>query len=79
MSVKFWLKRACLVYAAVFILLFISECIKGHKIIDGLIFALEWSLLSTMVFISTRLYYVRKGKSCALCNDMPMKSDKGDI
>ncbi|ATC90455.1 hypothetical protein PISS_a1537 [Pseudoalteromonas issachenkonii] len=50
--------------------------LKQHSVQEALIFACTWSLITTAVFICSRLYQSRKGVECALCNDIPDKSDK---
>lgn len=74
MRISFWFKRALLVFAIVFALLVAVELLKGHGLEAGLQFALIWSAIATAVFISTRIFYVSRGKNCPMCNDLPQKS-----
>ena len=69
MGTKFWIKRTLVVFISVLAILFIVELLKGHSLMDSLLFSLLWSALSTATFIATRLYYSRKGVACALCQD----------
>ena len=69
MGTNFWIKRTLVVFISVLAILFIVELIKGHSLIDSVLFSLLWSALSTSTFIATRLYYSRKGVACALCQD----------
>lgn len=76
MGFKFWLIRALKIFIGVATLLFIVELLKEHSVEASLIFALTWSFISTAIFIGSRLYQSRKGVECALCNDIPDKSNK---
>jgi len=76
MGFKFWFVRALKVFLGVAVLLFIVELLKEHSVQESLIFALTWSFITTAIFIGSRLYQSRKGVECALCNDIPNKSDK---
>jgi len=78
MGYIFWIKRALKIFTSVLIILFIVELFKQHTIEDSIIFATTWSFLTTMVFISTRLYNSRKGIQCLLCKDTPSSKDKHD-
>jgi hypothetical protein len=73
---QFWFVRALKVFLGVAALLFIVELLKQHSVQESLIFALTWSFITTAVFIGSRLYQSRKGVECALCNDIPDKSNK---
>ncbi|KAA1156129.1 hypothetical protein [Pseudoalteromonas fuliginea] len=76
MGFKFWFVRALKVFLGVAALLFIVELLKQHSVQEALIFACTWSSITTTIFICSRLYQSRKGVECALCNDIPNKSDK---
>ncbi len=71
MGFKFWFKRWFLVFVSVFTLLSIVYIIKGYEVSNAFLSALIWSLISTTVFVATRLYHSTKGKKCAMCNDTP--------
>lgn len=76
MGFKFWFVRMLKVYIGVATLLFIAELFKQKSLQQALIFACTWSLITTAIFISSRLYQSRKGVECTLCNDIPNKSKK---
>lgn len=76
MGIKFWLVRALKIFIVVTVLLFMVELLKQHSVQDALIFACTWSLITTVVFIGSRLYQSNKGVACAICNDIPDNSDK---
>lgn len=71
MGVRFWVKRFFVVYAAAFLILAVSERMKGHGWRDGLVFSVLWGLITACVFIGTRLYYAGQGVACAICKDTP--------
>lgn len=75
MGTQFWIKRTLVVFISVFAILFVVEILKGHSLMDSLLFSLLWSALSTATFIATRLYYSRKGVDCALCQDTKNNND----
>lgn len=69
MGFTFWLIRSIKVYVMVTVILFVVELLKGHAFLDAISFALLWSLITTVIFISTRLYHLSKGRECPLCQD----------
>ncbi|MBU2883002.1 hypothetical protein KO525_18610 [Psychrosphaera sp. B3R10] len=79
MGIKFWFKRAAMVFSIVSMLLLLVELAKGHVFEQAILFALTWGAVSTAIFIGTRLYYTRKGVHCELCNDLPTKPAEGGI
>lgn len=77
MGLKFWLKRAVLIYLGLFVIFFVVEMIKQHTVAAGLEFSTTWALITTVVFISARLYQSRRGAHCAMCDDVAVsKEDK---
>ena len=74
MRIGFWVKRTSLVFSVVFVVLVAVELLKGHGLEAGLLFALLWSVISTAVFIGTRIFYVSRGKNCPMCNDLPQQA-----
>ncbi|WP_133406912.1 hypothetical protein [Parashewanella tropica] len=77
MGFKFWLVRATSVFTVVFLLLTVIYYFKGYETNQAILSAAVWSFLATSVFICTRLYHSKKGRSCAICNDTPDKSNPG--
>ena len=75
MGYKFWIKRALKVYISVALILFIVELIKENTVQNAIYFALLWSLITTVIFISTRVYYLSKGVKCHICQDSPEQND----
>ncbi|GAA5137195.1 hypothetical protein GCM10025767_17550 [Thalassotalea piscium] len=76
MGIKFWVVRSIKVFLSIFVILIIIEQLKGHDIQNAVMFSLLWSFLSTLVFISSRVYQSRKGVVCTLCNDTPEQKTK---
>ncbi len=76
MGIKFWFIRAVKVFLAVTALLFVIELFKQHSVQEAILFAVTWSLVSTAIFIGSRLYQSRKGIECELCNDIPKSESK---
>ncbi len=71
MGLRFWIKRFLTVYAGAFLLLALSEHLKGHHGRTAWDFSALWALISASVFIAARLYHARRGRACAICNDTP--------
>lgn len=69
MQLNFDPKRTSLVAATMFCILVIAELLKGHGLRAALIFSAIWSVISTSVYVLTRMYYFRKGIACSVCND----------
>jgi len=62
-------KRFAIVAAAVFVILFGVEQIKGHGTADSARFAGLWAGISATLFLVSRVYHERRGIACALCDD----------
>lgn len=62
----------------VFAVLLAVELLKGHELLAGVQFGLIWSAIATAAFLGTRIFYVRRGKNCPLCNDLPERSTGQD-
>lgn len=71
MGAWFWIKRFFLVYVGVSLVLLLSERIKGHGWRGALTFSALWAVITTTVFIATRMYYSRRGVACPVCQDTP--------
>lgn len=71
MRVKLWVKLASTLFAVILCVLFSVYMIKDHGMVKAAWSAALWSLVSTSVFVATRLYHSSKGRRCELCNDMP--------
>lgn len=71
MGGAFWIKRFLLVWLVAFAVLLAVELLKGHGIEAALIFSASWSFAAAAIFTATRVYQSRRGRQCALCNDIP--------
>jgi hypothetical protein len=68
-SKAFWIKRALMVFGAVWIMLIASGMLKDGVFEEVVPEAGFWALVSTAAFIATRYYYASKGVACAMCKD----------
>lgn len=57
--------------AGVFSALLLVELLKGHGWRAAGAFSGFWALISTCVFVATRMYRSNKGQACAICKDTP--------
>ena len=71
MGARFWIRRAFVMYAGIFLVLVLVERMKGHGWRAALGFSGLWALISMSIFIGTRLHYASKGQACPLCKDTP--------
>jgi hypothetical protein len=71
MGAGFWVRRFILVWTGAFILIAGAQSLQGHDLGDSAREGLLWATISTVIFISARLYQARKGQHCAICKDTP--------
>ena len=71
MGTRFWIRRAFVVYAGIFLALLLVERLKGHAWRAALVFSGLWALISACVFVAARMYQSRKGQACVICKDTP--------
>ncbi len=71
MGRTFWIKRFLTVWLLAFAVLLAVELLKGHGTQAALAFSAAWSLLAASIFTAARLYQSRRGRHCAVCNDIP--------
>ena len=71
MGLAFWIKRFLTVWLLAFAVLLAVELLKGHGMQAALAFSAAWSLLAASIFTAARIYQARRGRHCALCNDIP--------
>ena len=67
----FWIKRFLMVAFVAFALLTAVELLKGHDLVQAVLFGLGWGVLASALFTVTRIYRSRKGQHCAICKDIP--------
>ena len=67
MKSNLWIKESLWVVTSAFLILVAAELLKGHGRQASVLFSATWALLSTAIFIGTRLYYARIGQECLTC------------
>lgn len=71
MGVLFWLRRFLLIFCIAFTVIVSAHLLRGHELMYSLSESLLWAMISANIFVFTRIYHSRKGRYCALCNDIP--------
>ncbi len=69
MNVKYWITKAIKVFLSIFVVLLIIYIFDDYEIFDAFGAALFWSLLTTVAFIGSQIYKVKKGLACNVCDD----------
>lgn len=77
MKPAFWIKRFLVVCAGVFAVLFIVGILRGRTPGSVALESAFWSLVTTSIFLTTRLIRSRKGQQCELCRDTPEHTQGG--
>lgn len=62
------LKRFGQIFLAVFIILVVTETVKGHAFDAAIGYALCWSAIATGIVALSRWYYQSRGVHCAICD-----------
>ena len=75
MGVSFWLRRFLLIFCIAFAVIMCAHLLRGHELMFSLSESLLWAMISANIFVFTRIYHSRKGRHCALCNDIPDKQN----
>ncbi|MCF7686989.1 MAG: hypothetical protein K9M98_04060 [Cephaloticoccus sp.] len=71
MQPSFWIKRFFVVLLGIFAMLFVVGLVKGRSLERVVAESAIWAGVSTVIFISARIYHSRRGQHCALCRDTP--------
>lgn len=71
MGMAFWIRRFVLVYLVALVAIGAAQWLRGRSIEVAMEHALVWAAISSVVFVSARLYQARRGQHCALCGDTP--------
>jgi len=71
MPFHFCVKRFLVVCLAAFSVLLLIALLHGRPLTTAATESLLWALVSTVIFIATRLYRSRRGQHCKLCGDTP--------
>ena len=75
MGYKSLLDRAVKVFISVMIVLIVVELLKGHGLLDAVMFSVLWSFISTSIFVGVSSYQSQKGKGCMLCDDVTKRNE----
>jgi len=78
MGLKFWIRRFLQVCMFAFLGILGGQLLIGRGGQQAMGQALFWAPITASVFIATRLYHIRRGRRCELCNDMPDSSPESD-
>lgn len=71
MPIKKWIIQYLIATPVVAMLLGGIQMLKGRELEYAVEFGLLWGVISTTIFIATRIYYYKKGLYCKVCNDLP--------
>ncbi|HNV84477.1 MAG TPA: hypothetical protein PLF92_12165 [Arenimonas sp.] len=71
MGSAFWVRRFLLVFGIVFAAIVAAHLLRGHELVYSLKESVLWAMISTNIFITSRIYQSRRGVHCALCKDTP--------
>jgi hypothetical protein len=71
MGTAFWIRRFAIMFVIAFVVTGGAQLLRGRAIEASLEHGLLWGLVSAGVFVGGRLYQSRRGRHCALCNDIP--------
>lgn len=78
MGTSFWVRRFLLVFGIAFIVIAAAQLVQGESLNYAVTQALLWAAISATIFTGARIYQSRKGRHCALCQDVPQSSSTGD-
>ena len=75
MDTKYWIKRFVKFFAIVAVGLFVIYLFKGYRLENAIYGALVWAGITSCLFTLSRIYYVKQGIRCDLCDDIPAKDE----
>lgn len=67
MKLTFWVRRFSLVFISLFCVLFAVYSHRGGPTGWAMREAVTWSFIASTIYLISGLYYLRRGKPCALC------------
>lgn len=76
MPTRKWTLQATLMFVALSLVFALVQLAKGHELWESLRFGLYWFVVSTALFLITRIRNYRKQIYCKLCNDLPPPVEK---
>ena len=59
------------VFAIAFFVIAAAHLLRARPLAFAISEAFLWASISAAVYVATRLYNVRRGRECALCQDLP--------
>lgn len=77
MGMAFWIRRFVLVYLIALVAIGAAQWLRGRSIEVAIGHAMVWAAISSVVFVSARLYQARRGRHCSLCADTPEMAHQG--
>ena len=77
MGTPFWIRRFLFVFGIAFSIIGAAQLVQGESLNYAAIQALLWAAISASIFTGSRIYQSRKGRHCALCQDIPQPSSAG--
>ncbi len=70
MGVRFWARRFVVVLCWAFAIIAAAQLLRGRPLAQAAGEGIIWAVISTIVFTASRIYQSRKGRHCALCDDV---------
>lgn len=71
MGTRFWIKRFFVVFAGAFIVIALTQWLKGHSLDYAAREAALWGGIAATIFTVSRFIQTRNGQHCAICQDTP--------
>ncbi len=78
MKLSFWIRRFLVVCLGAFAVLFAVALLRGRSAATAATESAIWSLVATIIFITTRVIRSRRGQHCELCRDTPELAGGGE-
>jgi hypothetical protein len=75
----FWIKRFFIVLVGAFIIIGVTQMLKGHDLPYAVTQGAIWGAITATVFTVARVIQSRRGQHCAICKDTPemQQADRG--
>lgn len=78
MGKAFWIRRFLVVWGLAFVVVALSQILKGREPIYAVTEGGRWGLLSAAVFVTARVWQSRRKQHCAICRDTPEMRARSD-
>ncbi|BCT91031.1 hypothetical protein LYSHEL_00550 [Lysobacter helvus] len=59
------------VFAFAFVVIAAAHLLRSRPMAFAISEALLWASITAAVYVASRLYNARRGRACALCDDLP--------